>query len=220
MNQELVIFDLDGTLLDSLPDLCNSCNYVLERHHYPVFPLDPYRYFVGDGMLKLIERVLPETARTQDNIKLIYNEFIDYYQIHKQDLTRPYDGIVELLESLQQRGFQIAVASNKAQEAMEALMRHFFPTIRFAAVLGKREGVPVKPAPDIIFDILKMTGRTVDETWYVGDTATDMQTAANAGIYRKVGVLWGYRDRAELTAANADYIIATPAELLTLVHNN
>lgn len=216
MNQQLVIFDLDGTLLDTLADLCNSCNYILEKHHYPTHPLYAYRYFVGDGMMKLIERVLPENERTSENIELIYNEFITHYQIHKQDLTKPFDGIVELLDTLQERGYRIAVASNKAHAAMSELMRHYFPEIKFAAVLGKRNGVPTKPAPDIVFDILKMSGCVPENAWYVGDTATDMMTAANAGL-RKVGVLWGYRERMELENANADFIIQQPMDLLKII---
>ena len=209
----LYIFDLDGTLLNSLEDLCNSCNRTLAAHSFPTHPLDAYRYFVGDGMAMLIERVLPEYGRTDEVKAAVYREFLDYYQIHKMDRTVPYAGIVEVLETLQQRGDQLAVASNKAQEAMGELMRHFFPTITFAAALGKRPGVPVKPAPDIVRDILKIAAATPEQTWYIGDTATDMRTAANAGL-RKIGVLWGFRDRAELEAAGADLIISEPKEIL------
>lgn len=211
----LYIFDLDGTLLNSLEDLCNSCNHTLALHGFPTHPLDAYRYFVGDGMAKLIERVLPEAGRNVETKQLIYDEFLAYYQIHKMDLTVPYAGIVETLEALQRRGDKIAVASNKAQEAMGELMRHYFPTINFAAAIGKRQGVPVKPAPDIVWDIMKIAAVAPEQTWYIGDTATDMRTAANAGL-RKVGVLWGFRDRAELEAAGADVIIDTPEQILSL----
>lgn len=211
----LYIFDLDGTLLNSLEDLCNSCNHTLTAHGFPTHPLDAYRYFVGDGMAMLIERVLPEPARTDEVKAVIYREFLDHYQIHKMDRTAPYAGIVEVLETLQRRGDQLAVASNKAQEAMGELMRHYFPTVTFAAALGKRPGVPVKPAPDIVRDIMEIAAATPEQTWYIGDTATDMRTAANAGL-RKVGVLWGFRDRAELEAAGADIIISEPREILGL----
>jgi len=215
----LVIFDLDGTLLNSLEDLCDSCNHTLSQHHFPTHPLDDYRYFVGDGMWKLIERVLPENARNEETMESVYNDFLSYYQEHKTDKTAPYAGMVETLETLQANGVKIAVASNKAHEAMDELMSHYFPTIHFAAALGKRPGVPTKPAPDIVFDILKITEAAPDETWYVGDTATDMATATNAGL-RKIGVLWGFRDRTELENAAADVIIEKPADLVGVVLPN
>lgn len=212
---KLVIFDLDGTLLNSLEDLADSCNYLLRKYGFPEHPLDSYRYFVGDGIHKLVERVLPEDKRQQDFVEQFFQEMVAYYDIHKADKTMPYFGIVETLETLQQQGTMLAVASNKVNKAMIPLMEHYFPTIKFTAVLGQREGIPVKPHPQIIFDILEMAKVNADECLYVGDTDVDMDTAHRAGL-KAVGALWGYRDRQELTEHQAEYIIAQPMELLKI----
>ncbi len=216
---KLVIFDLDGTLLDSLEDLADSCNYLLRKYGFPEHPLDSYRYFVGDGIHKLVERILPEDKRQADFVEQVFQEMVAYYDIHKADKTMPYHGIVETLEVLQRKGVMLAVASNKVNKAMMPLMEHYFPTISFAAVLGQREGIPVKPHPQIVFDILKMAGVSAEEALYVGDTGVDMDTAHRAGL-KAVGALWGYRDRQELAEHQAEYIIAQPMELLELTVNN
>ena len=216
---KLVIFDLDGTLLDSLEDLADSCNYLLRKYGFPEHPLDSYRYFVGDGIHKLVERILPEDKRQADFVEQVFQEMVAYYDIHKADKTMPYHGIVETLEVLQRKGVMLAVASNKVNKAMMPLMEHYFPTISFAAVLGQREGIPVKPHPQIVFDILKMAGVSAEEALYVGDTGVDMDTAHRAGL-KAVGALWGYRDRQELAEHQAEYIIAQPMELFELTINN
>ncbi|MBR3558361.1 MAG: HAD family hydrolase [Bacteroidales bacterium] len=212
----LIVFDLDGTLLNSLEDLADSANWVLEQHGFPMHPVDAYRYFVGDGVRKLIERILPETERSTDRIEQCRQEFVAYYDIHKEDKTTAYPGIAELLKSLKCKGLKIAVATNKVHLAVEPLMRKYFPEIHFDAVFGQREGIPVKPAPQIMYDILKATGCKPSETLHVGDTATDMQLAHNAGV-TPVGVLWGYRPLEELQEAGANFIIEKPEELLKLV---
>ena len=143
---------------------------------------------------------------------------VTYYDIHKEDKTIPYDGMVETLETLQERGVMLAVASNKVNKAMMPLMEHYFPTIKFTAVIGQREGIPVKPHPQIVFDILKIAGVGAEESLYVGDTGVDMDTAHRAGL-KAVGALWGYRDRQELTEHQAEYIIAQPDELKGLIRN-
>lgn len=210
----LIIFDLDGTILNTLEDLAATGNHVLAAHGYPVHPTDAYRYFVGNGIRKLVERALPETARTEKEIDCIFKEFLDYYAVHKMDLTRPYPTIPETLSQLQARGHSLAVATNKAHEAVAPLMAHYFPNIRFAAAIGNKPGIPTKPAPDIVYDILTRTGFDTSNTLYVGDTAVDMETAQRAGL-RKIGVLWGFRDREEL--ASADFIIEKPEEILDIV---
>lgn len=212
-----IIFDLDGTLLNSLEDLADCTNYILRKYQYPEHPLDAYKYFVGDGIRKLIERAIPENVRTSENITLVFNDFIDYYSIHKTDKTAPYPGIIETLEFLQNQKIAIGVASNKADHLMYPLMQHYFPTILFAAILGKREGIAEKPNPQIIFDIMAKTGIAQSQTIYAGDTATDVATAKNSGL-RCIGVLWGFRDRNELTKAGADYIIENPLELIDIIH--
>lgn len=215
---KLVIFDLDGTLLDSLADLADSCNYLLRNYGFPEHPLDSYRYFVGDGIHKLVERVLPKDKRQMDFVEQFFQEMVAYYDIHKADKTMPYFGIVETLETLQQQGTMLAVASNKVNKAMMPLMEHYFPTIKFTAVLGQREGIPVKPHPQIVYDILQIADVRPEEALYVGDTDVDMDTAHGAGL-KAVGALWGYRDRQELTEHQAEYIIERPEELLELIDN-
>lgn len=216
---KLVIFDLDGTLLNSLEDLADSCNHLMRKYGFPEHPLDSYRYFVGDGIHKLVERILPEDKRQADFVEQVFREMVTYYEHHMEDKTMPYYGIVEMMENLQQQGIMLAVASNKVNKAMMPLMEHYFPTIRFTAVLGQREGIPVKPHPQIVFDIMEIAGVDSEETLYVGDTGVDMDTAHSAGI-KAVGALWGYRDRKELTEHHADYIIAQPTELVKLTINS
>jgi phosphoglycolate phosphatase len=213
----LIVFDLDGTLLNSLEDLADSANWVLEQHGFPTHPVDAYRYFVGDGVRKLIERILPQEERTEARIEQCRQEFVAYYKVHMEDKTSVYEGITELLVELKNRGLKIAVATNKVHIAVKPLMEKYFPEIRFDSMIGQREGVPVKPAPQIMFDILRETGCEPSEALHVGDTATDMQLAHNAGV-TPVGVLWGYRPLEELQEAGAKFIISKPEELLRLVH--
>lgn len=213
----LIVFDLDGTLLNSLEDLADSANWVLEQHGFPTHPVDAYRYFVGDGVRKLIERILPQEERTEARIEQCRQEFVAYYKVHMEDKTSVYEGITELLVELKNRGLKIAVATNKVHIAVKPLMEKYFPEIRFDSMIGQREGVPVKPAPQIMFDILREIGCEPSEALHVGDTATDMQLAHNAGV-TPVGVLWGYRPLEELQEAGAKFIIEKPEELLRLVH--
>ena len=213
----LIVFDLDGTLLNSLEDLADSANWVLEQHGFPTHPVDAYRYFVGDGVRKLIERILPQEERTEARIEQCRQEFVAYYKVHMEDKTSVYEGITELLVELKNRGLKIAVATNKVHIAVKPLMEKYFPEIHFDSMIGQREGVPVKPAPQIMFDILRETGCEPSEALHVGDTATDMQLAHNAGV-TPVGVLWGYRPLEELQEAGAKFIIEKPEELLGLVH--
>lgn len=216
---KLVIFDMDGTILDTLQDLADSTNHLLRSHGFPEHPLDAYRYFVGNGIKKLIERAIPESERTPEKIEALYNEFLPYYEIHKEDKTKPYPGILKLLKDLQERGIATAIASNKIQSAMLPLTEHYFPGIRFIAVLGNRDGIPPKPHPIIVEDIIDRMGVKKSEVLYAGDTAVDMQTAANAGV-RKIGVLWGFRSKQELEEAGADFIIEKPEEILDLLTIN
>lgn len=209
-----VIFDLDGTLLNTLNDLADCVNHVLANHDYPTHPLDAYRYFVGNGMAKLIERALPENRKSERDA--ILSEFYPIYDQHKADKTAPYPGMVSLLETLQSRGLQVAVASNKVQSAMQPLMEYYFPTIRFTAALGQRDGIPIKPDAAIVNDIMAIGNVSHNEVLYVGDTSVDMQTAANAHV-TSVGVLWGFRTRDELAQSGAKYIIEKPTDLLRVI---
>ena len=212
----MVIFDLDGTLINSVADLGQATNHALQLHGFPMHDLSKYNYFVGNGVTKLIERALPEQFRDEATIEKVKSGFLDYYMRHKTDLTRPYDGIPELLHALQEKGVKIAVASNKFIAGTQALVKGFFPDIDFCAVLGQREGVPIKPDPYIANEAMQLAGVGRGDCLYVGDTATDMQTASNAGL-ESVGVSWGFRPVSELKDAGAAHIIDKPAELLSLV---
>lgn len=208
----LVIFDLDGTLLNTIDDLAASTNYALHLHGYLVHKPKEYRFFVGNGITKLIERALPEEARRESVIMEVRKDFVAYYQQHKTDLTRPYPGIPELLQQLKAEGILLAVASNKYHQGTVELVEHYFGKDLFAVVLGQRENIPAKPDPTIVHEILRQTGIDEADTLYVGDSGVDMQTAANSQI-RSIGVTWGFRPRRELEENGASRIVEEPKEV-------
>ena len=214
--KKLVIFDLDGTLLNTIADLAASTNQALRHFCYPEHPTEAYRFFVGNGINKLFERALPESERTEENVLRIRSKFIPYYNEHNADFSTPYPDIPEVLHILQEHGLMLAVASNKYQLATEKLIAHYFPTIRFVKVLGQREGIPVKPDPTIVNDILKIAHVSKEEVLYVGDSGVDMQTAINAGV-DAVGVTWGFRPRTELEPLKPLGLIDKAKELLTYI---
>ena len=214
--KKLVIFDLDGTLLNTIADLAASTNHALAANGYPTHPTEEYRFFVGNGINKLFERALPEGEKTEANVLKIRQRFIPYYDVHCVDLTKPYPGIPELLKTLQQRSVRIAVASNKYQRATGKLIPYFFPDIHFTAILGQREGIPRKPDPQIVHEIMRMANVSTDEVLYVGDSNVDMQTANNARV-DSVGVTWGFRPRAELEQGSPFAIIDKAEELLSFL---
>ena len=216
--KKLAIFDLDGTLLNTIADLAQSTNHALEALGYPTHELSAYPLMVGNGINKLFERALPEGEKTPENVLRMRTEFIPYYNVHNADMSRPYPGIPDLLERLQAAGVQVAVASNKYQEATTKLIAHYFPAIRFAAVLGQREGVPVKPDPAIVRDILGMAQAAPADVLYVGDSGVDMQTARNADV-EACGVTWGFRPRAELESVQPAHIVDKAEDIYTLVIN-
>ena len=216
MNTELVIFDLDGTLLDTIGDLAVACNAVLAVRGLPQHSYEEYCHFVGNGILRLVERALPEPLRTPENVALVRADFVKYYTEHIDRYTKPYAGIPEVVADLARRGVRMAVASNKFQAGTEKLIRLFFPDAVFAAVFGQRPGVPLKPDPAVVEEILARTGTPKERVLYVGDSGVDMQTAAAAGV-RSVGVTWGFRERAELAESGARHLIDRPEELLGLL---
>lgn len=217
MKKRLVIFDLDGTLLDTVADLANATNQALEQCGYPTHPVEAYYKFVGNGINKLFARALPTEASNEENVLRVRSLFLPYYNEHNADCSRPYPGIVELLHTLQEDGVKIAVASNKYHEATLKLVHHFFPDIRFTAIYGQREDVPIKPAPDIVYDILHDTGISAEQTLYVGDSGVDMQTACNAGV-ESVGVTWGFRSEAELREHGAAHLVHEADAILSFLN--
>lgn len=214
--KKLAIFDLDGTLLNTIADLAHSTNYALNKLGYPTHEIEKYNFMVGNGVNKLFERALSEGEKTEENIRRVRNEFVPHYDIHNADDSRPYPGIPELLSYLQSTGIQLAVASNKYQAATEKLVAHYFPQINFTAVFGQREGVNVKPDPIIVFDILQLANVEKEDVLYIGDSGVDMQTAANAGV-TACGVTWGFRPKSELEAFNPAYIVDTAEKIKELI---
>ncbi len=216
MKPELVIFDLDGTLLDTIGDLAVSCNHMLRLRDLPQHGYDDYCRFVGNGIMRLVERALPEELRTAEYVKAARKDFLEHYIDHIDIETRPYEGIPQAVETLYRSGMKLAVASNKFQAGTEKLIREYFPRIEFVAVRGNRDGVPLKPDTAMIDPIIAAAGVARDRCVMVGDSAVDMQTAHTAGI-GSIGVSWGFRDRAELEENRADYIVDTPDELLKVI---
>ena len=210
---KLAIFDLDGTLLNTVEDLGNATNYALEQCGFPIHPIDEYYQMVGRGIYNLFRAAIPSEYATEDNVQRMASYFIPYYDEHKCDYTRPYDGIPEMLRNITGRGVRLAVASNKYQDGAEKLVHHFFGDYEFVKILGQREGQPIKPDPAIVDQILaEVPYISKAETVYVGDSNVDMQTGANAKV-RTIGVSWGFRGREELAAYHPSAIIDTPEDL-------
>ena len=211
-----VIFDLDGNLLKTIDYLAVATNYALKELGFPTHGLWVYPQMVGNGVGKLIERALPDDARTEKNLREAFAAFKSYYGEHCCDATVPYPGIPELLEELTARGVNLAVTSNKYQEAVTKIIAHYFPDANFKAILGNTEGMPRKPDPSIVFKALSMCPTPKSDVLYVGDSGVDMETARRACV-ESVGVSWGFRPILELKEAYADHIISTPAQILDLL---
>lgn len=214
--KKTVIFDLDGTLINSIEDLGEATNHALQTMGYPTHPLSIYNSLVGSGVARLLERALPEEARRQRVIEAMKREFTAYYNEHLWVHTKVYPGIHDLLDELTGRGLNVAVASNKYQSAVTEIVEHLFPRTQWAAVLGNQSGIPVKPDPSIVFAVLNECPTPKADVLYVGDSGIDMETARRACV-ESVGVTWGFRSRSELVAANADHIVNDPEEILTLL---
>jgi phosphoglycolate phosphatase len=212
----MIIFDLDGTLLNTIDDLGYACNYALEKTGYPTHRIKDYPRMVGNGINNLIRRALPELERTEKNILRVREHFVPYYDEHNCDHTRPYDGIPQLLESLKMQGHQLAVASNKYQAATEKIVNHFFPDI-FDVILGEREGIERKPNPQIVYDIIKSQKAKVErpKVLYIGDSLVDKETAMNAKV-PFVACSWGFVSREALIEAGVECIVDKPEELMQL----
>ena len=212
---KVFIFDLDGTLLDTLQDLANAVNYALRQHAMPEHSLDDIRRFVGNGVRLLMERAVPDGAGNPQ-FEAAFATFRQYYMEHSLDTTRPYDGIPELLRALKQRGCRLAVVSNKMMAATQELCVHFFPEIEVAIGEHEAEGIRKKPAPDTVCEALRQLGCDKQGAVYVGDSDVDIMTARNSGL-PCISVLWGFRDRQFLTAHGATTFVSHPSELLGLL---
>lgn len=210
----IVIFDLDGTLLNTIDDLGYACNYALEQTGYPTFPIEEYPAKVGNGINNLIRRALPETERTEENILRVRAHFVPYYNAHNCDFTRPYKGIPELLATLKAQGHLLAIASNKYQAATEKIVEHFFPGL-FDVVFGEREGIERKPNPQIVYDIVSKLSplNAKCSSLYIGDSLVDRDTAQNAHV-PFVACSWGFVPRETLLREGVTRIIDSPEEVI------
>ena len=193
MKYQAIVFDLDGTLLDTIEDLGEAVNHALRKRNLPLHTLEEYRTMVGNGVKKLVERALPVIPSEARNLlDDCLADFMSYYESHIDVHTRPYDGMPELLQALSAQGVALAVASNKFQSGAEYLVKKLFPGIPFVAILGNQEGFPLKPDPAIVETVLEKAGVAKSKAALVGDSATDMKTAANAGV-PGIAVAWGYQ---------------------------
>lgn len=215
--KKLVIFDLDGTLLNTITDLGNACNYALKTMGFQEHAISTYNNMVGNGVRKLIERAEPDA--TPEQIEQLLAIFKEYYDLHNAEFSTPYPGIPELLQELTDSGVALAVASNKYQQAVEKIITEFFPEIPFVAIMGQTENRPVKPDPSIVFAILNQHPTAKADVLYVGDSGVDMETARRACI-ESAGVTWGFRPVYELRSHNADHIINSTKEILDIVKNS
>lgn len=209
-----VLFDLDGTLADTLDDIADAVNYALSREGLPTHPRDAYRALLGEGVERLVEEALPPGRR--DRHAAVYEGVRDYYLVHMLDKTVPYDGVPEMLDNLAARGIPMAVLSNKPAPATEHIVAELFGRWKFAAVVGQTPDEPHKPDPGAALRIAARVGVTPGECLYLGDTSTDMETAVAAGMF-PVGALWGFREAEELLAHGARALIERPADLLPLL---
>jgi phosphoglycolate phosphatase len=209
-----LIFDLDGTILDTLDDLADSVCYALKVNGQPQRSTDEVRQFVGNGIRKLIERAVAEgtdAALTQK----VYQDFMEYYKVHCADKTRPYEGIVELMSELKVHGYMTAVVSNKADGAVNELCRRYFPQM-FDYCVGERDGIAKKPSPDSVNEVIRKLGIGAGEAVYIGDSEVDIETAANAKMDCII-VSWGFRDADYLKSMGAEIIVHNPKEIEDLI---
>lgn len=211
-----VIFDLDGTLLDTLGDLHAAVNHALRAFGFPERSLDEVRRFIGNGVVKLMQRATPEGTDKETDEKCL-EAFREYYLIHMRDMTAPYEGVIPLIESLRSKGIKTAVVSNKLHQAVYELCLDYFPGLIDEAI-----GVSVekerKPSPVSVYKAMEKLGVTADECIYIGDSEVDVQTSHNAGV-KCIGVTWGYRDREELTKAGVEIICDSCSEIMDIIVN-
>lgn len=213
---KLVIFDLDGTLINSIMDLADATNYALRECGFTEHPVAKYNYFVGDGVNNLILRAIPEGSRCDAIILKVKNLFSEYYNKHYSDKTYIYEGIIPLLNNLKKKGLKLAVATNKPDQFAKEIITNLFGIGIFDFVQGHKEGIPHKPDPRIIKEAMSFLAVSDKETVMIGDTNVDIKTGKNAGI-RTIGCLWGFRDELELKEAGADYIVSNPNEIIDIL---
>lgn len=212
-----ILFDLDGTLLNTIDDLADAANWVCAQNGWPQHTVAEYKYMVGNGIPKLVERFSPAEARTPDRLAETLAQFTARYDTHKEDKTAPYPGIPELLKELKAAGIQTAVFSNKADALCGKIIEHYFGPGAFSAVRGSRPGVPTKPDPTGLWDLMRQLNADPATTLFVGDSDVDILTGHNAGL-PAMGAVWGFRGAGELTAAGAEALAFRPGDILDYIN--
>lgn len=212
---KLAIFDLDGTLLNSLDDLAAACNFALSKAGFPTYEAEAYKQFIGRGPVNLVKDALPELNRDDATVQKTLDDFLNYYHTHSSDLTKPYDGILDMLHAVREAGVDIAVLSNKPHEQTCMLCEQYFSGLVSKAV-GFKRGVEPKPNPEPGFELIRSFGVLPEDTVYIGDSGVDMLTGKALGAYT-VGVSWGYRTKDELQSNGADIIIDKACELIKII---
>ena len=214
---KLIIFDLDGTLIDTRTDIANACNHALEQCGFPKRRLEEYNMLVGRGIDNLFRGAMPAEAVNEESVAKMRSHFVPYYNEHGCDCTRPYDGILDMLETLKNKNLHFAVASNKYQEGTLQLVEAFFGKYDFVKILGQREGKPIKPDPSIVAEAMEgVPGITKNEVIYIGDSNVDMETGINAGV-KTIGVTWGFRTYEELEAYSPYALIDHPMQIVEYI---
>ncbi len=214
--KKLVIFDLDGTLVNSIQDLANAVNFALVNMGFPTHDIDKYRYFIGNGTYVLCQRALPENHRSKDNTDALHEMFSQHYSAHFADNTYAYDGIVQLLRDIKSKGINVAVATNKPDVYCKGLIDILFKNNLIDDAIGSNIGFEKKPAPETTLELMRRFKANCEQTLFVGDSDVDIITAKNAGV-KSVGCLWGFRTQEELLSAGADYIATTPNDILNCI---
>lgn len=212
---KVAIFDLDGTLLDTIEDLANACNYALAKSFFSTYEVEQYKTFVGNGVYKLVERALPEISRDDETCNKVLNDFREYYNEHMIDMTKPYDGIIALLDKLKSEGIKLVVVSNKPHKYTIEIVNKYFNN-KFDLVFGHRDGYNAKPDPVSVLEALKLLNLEKEECIYIGDSNVDIITARNAKV-KSVGVLWGFRSEEELRNEGATYLVSSAEEIKKII---
>lgn len=210
-----IIFDMDGTILDTIKDIAGAVNYILEKYEKPVRTVDEVKSFVGNGLRRTLELSLGDMENKDEFIDSIYTEFTEYYKVHSSDNTKPYDGIVDAIKILKEKGYKTAVVSNKRQEAVEELCVKFYEGL-FDIAIGEQDGLKIKPDPAMVNKALDYLGVTNEEAVYIGDSEVDIKTAVNSGL-KGIYVSWGFRGAKLLMENGAKVVVANPEELLKVI---
>ncbi len=214
---KLAIFDLDGTVCNTIDDLANATNYAMQTLGYPTHTVEEYKYFVGNGMYNLVYRALPEDKRSDKDVAYAKELMLSYYGVHFADKSKPYDGIMELLKALKENGVHIACCTNKAHHMAKEIADKIFVGI-FEEVSGHTDSRPLKPDPCAVYEMMDKFDATPEQTVFIGDSGVDMQTALNSNT-SSIGVLWGFRDETELKQNGAQHIAETPKDIFEIIQN-